>query len=124
MLGRMEVTAQRIEAREASSRVDQTATYSLTPSSNDSAMGHEDGEARRTPVVLSISHLIVFSVVCRLVFLTEDASSEPAIKVNARDVIEEEGNSDRRGESTGRKEPPERRAMAACQASALSHHFP
>jgi len=28
------------------------------------------------------------------VFLTEDASSEPAIKVNARDVIEEEGNSD------------------------------
>ena len=34
MLGRMEVTAQRIEAREASSRVDeveQTATYALLP---------------------------------------------------------------------------------------------
>jgi len=30
VLGRMEVTAQRIEAREASSRVDQTATYSLS----------------------------------------------------------------------------------------------
>jgi hypothetical protein len=28
VLGRMEVTAQRIEAREASSRVEQTATYS------------------------------------------------------------------------------------------------
>lgn len=63
MLGRMEVTAQRIEAREASSRVEQTATYSLPPSSSDSVMEREDGEARRTPAVLSISHLIVFSVV-------------------------------------------------------------
>ena len=43
MLGRMEVTAQRIEAREALSRMEQTATYSLarvTPS----GMEHEDGQ--------------------------------------------------------------------------------
>ena len=86
MLGRMEVTAQRIEAREASSRVEQTATYALarvTPS----VMEHEDGQC---VVHVTCERVLCLSVVsCPTPCAVSHAPSEPAIKVHARDVIAE-----------------------------------